>query len=39
LFVCRAILRRHGGEVTLHEGNADTGATFVCRLPVLSANL
>lgn len=39
LFVCRAILRRHGGDVTLHEGHADTGATFVCRLPVLNANL
>lgn len=39
LFVCRAILRRHGGDVMLHEGAADTGATFVCRLPVLSANL
>lgn len=39
LFVCRAILRRHGGDVLLYEGAADTGATFVCRLPVLSANL
>ncbi len=39
LFVCRAILRRHGGEVTLHESNADAGATFVCRLPILSASL
>lgn len=39
LFVCRAILHRHGGDVTLHEGAADTGATFICRLPVLSVTL
>jgi len=39
LFVSRAILHRHGGEVALHESNAEGGATFVCRLPVLSANL
>lgn len=39
LFVCRAIMRRHGGDVMLHEGAPDTGATFVCRLPVLSVTL
>lgn len=38
LFVCRAILRRHGGDASLYESATDTGATFVCRLPVLSAN-
>ena len=39
LFVSRAIFRWHGGDVSLHEGGQETGATFACRLPWLRATL
>lgn len=39
LFVSRAILHRHGGTVHLLESSQETGATFVCRLPLLSVEL
>ncbi len=38
LFVGRAILRRHGGDILLHE-SGEQGATFAFRLPLLNADL
>ena len=33
LSICYGILREHGGEVTCHNNESGTGATFVVRLP------